>query len=388
MSKAKKMLIVASALLFCIAGCKKNETTIGAKKLDCTISGNTTLTNHNNGVDYICDCDVQVMAGTLTIEKGVTIQFSSGGGISINGNAAIVANGSASEPITLQGANSAKGSWLGLLIQSNNTLNEISYTNILSAGSRNITMLVAASTEDPFASIHLVGRLKMNNSLISKSEGNGLVLHPTGNVTQFSNNTIEFCDVYPIYMYVGQLAGTSFSTCTMVANSKNFISLYAKSSVSVVVEAVNFTPATIPFYAHTSLNFEGNVAMAAGTQIVVAAGELISVKNNASMRISGTPSNPVVLKGENAIAGFWKGVLVASNNANNIFDYLEVSDGGSEPAAFASPKANITVSDLAPARLTLNNCQSLRADGCQLTYSIVDATVANNSAAITDVCAY
>jgi len=369
--------------------CKQEPNPTGAKKLDCAMTGNVVLTNHNqNGLDYTCDCDAEVVSGTLTIEPGVSIQFSSGGGLVINNNAALVAEGTAAEPIVMQGNTSSTGAWLGLLVASNNALNILNHVQITSGGGRSLDMLVAGFTDNQFSAIHLVGRLKLNNTSITKSRGNGFTLHETGQIMEFSNNTIQQSTNYPILMYAGQLNNTALASCTFVSNTKNTIAIYSRSSNTVVSEAVNFIETPVAYHAYSSIFFQGNVTMAAGSLLTVGADLGLGVNGNGYLRINGNSSKPVYIKGESAVAGYWKGILVNSNNTNNVFDYLEVSDGGSSGLGLMPPLTNIAVGDVAAAKLALFNCKSLRSAGCQLAYSVSDATVNVSSPEITNTCTY
>jgi hypothetical protein len=66
-----------------------------------------------------------------------------------------------------------------------------------------------------------------------------------------------------------------------------------------------------------------------GVTIVMCAGASISIEPEGYVSAIGTAVNPIIFKGEVASAGYWEGIGVESNNPNNQFNYVTVSDAGS-----------------------------------------------------------
>lgn len=389
--RTKKNLFIFLLISLFLSACRKevDRTPLGAKKLDCLVSGNITLTNHNpNGVDYICDCDVEISSGVYTIEKNVTIEFSNGGGIRVTNSGALSVNGTAAEPIIMRGSSVSQNYWLGISFESNSTNNELNHFQILNAGMRAIGVEVAGGTNIQDAAIAVSGRLKMSNSTISKSAGSGLVVSETGKLFGFSSNTIQQCNNFPVFMYAGQLNNTAFNTCSFSANTKNYIGIYSVSSNAEVAETVNFVETSIPYFGLSTLSFQAPATIASGVHLTMSENSAFIVHPSSSLKINGTAVKPVQISGENAVAGSWRGMLVRSNSTNNVFNYLIISDGGQAELGFGTGITNLAVGELAKAQLTLNNCESIRSAGCQLSHSTADGTIVNNSPNITNVCTY
>lgn len=379
----KKIFLPVFALFVCLSACKDEE---NSGNLACSYTEDVTLTNRNaNGVDYVCDCEITISDGRFTIEPGVTVEFTGNGGLRVNETGSIRAVGTVDKPITLKGQGGFSGSWIGITFNSNNPENELDYVNISNAGENYFSDVAAGSIIDSKASVVVSNKARINHTTISGSSGMGVALTSSGSFSSFANNNINQSANYPVYMYAGELNNTDLASCSFNANAKNYIALYSKSSGESVSEAVNMVKAPIPYYGTTGLNFTNAVTIAAGTTIIMAANTGIYVEEDQYLAINGTASEPVTIKGESPFAGFWRGILVNTNNPNNIFNYLNISDGGSEPLGFAPNKANIAVANIKPARLTINNCTSTNYDGFQISVSTVDGQLDNNSPTITDI---
>ena len=106
------------------------------------------------------------------------------------------------------------------------------------------------------------------------------------------------------------------------------------------------------------------------------------------LKIEGTESKHVIMRGEVSVTGAWNGLRIETSSAQNIFNYLDISDGGQIPLTNISDnKGNITL-DADNARLTLNNCTSTRAE-CDVVIRPVpswDFFLENNSPGVTTIC--
>lgn len=360
-------------------GCEQKDP-IEAIKLECSYSSDFTLKNHKSGVDYICDCEVDISVGNFTIEPGVEISFTSSGALFIHDQATLKAAGTANEPIIMK---DSEGSWKGIAIYSNKDLNQLSYAELHNAGNYTFGTVVAGFIHDYKAAIVVDGKAKLNNTTISGSKGYGVAYLSAASVTGFSGNTINNSESFPLFLAANQLNQTNLSNCSFSGNGKNYIAIYGQSSNSNVDNAVDFIQTQIPYYGLSSLNFVNVTRMAAGTHIVMANDKAIYISGNEYLKINGTAANPVIIRGETQAAGFWQGLLVNTNNPNNVFDYLNISDGGSSKLGVMPHKANIAVADMHPTQLTINNCTSTNYSGSQLSVSGTDGALTNNSPQIT-----
>src|SRR5690606_14548025 len=82
----------------------------------------TTWTNHTDGVDYVVTCLVQVKED-FTIEPGTEIVFEDNASFSVLSNA-LIAKGTASQPIYFRGKDGLAGEWNGIYFSSDDPANE------------------------------------------------------------------------------------------------------------------------------------------------------------------------------------------------------------------------------------------------------------------------
>lgn len=387
-NKMKKVLfslsLIAGTLVLMSSECKKKPNTTGAILLDCEYENGITLTNHNkNGVDYICDCEVYVSGGVFAVEEGVEINFGSSAGLRIAQNGTIKAVGSSSSPVIMR---ASEGSWKGIYVESEKDANELNFVRIENAGQKDFTTTIAGFSHDNKASVIAGGRLKITNSTITGSKGYGVAYLNSSTSLGFANNTINTSAGYPLFILASELNNTSLATCSFTGNGKNVLAIYGVTSNDDVDKAVDFIKTPIPYFAISSLNFLKPATMAAGTTIIMSNNQGIYVSGQEYLRINGTASEPVVIKGETETPGFWIGMAVKTNNPNNVFNYLHIFDGGSDEADFSAELANISMGASSTAQLTLNNCKSERYAGSCQVYAGHVSGFTNNSPDITLVC--
>lgn len=389
-TKIFKMMLALAAfpMLF---SCKQDPLE-KAIDLDCAIESNMTLTNHNTkGVDYIVNCDAIVASGaTLTIDPGVEILFKADASLRIEG--VIKAVGNSDQKIYFKAEGNIKGSWEGIFVTSANTANEINHAVISHAGStEDYFVAVGGSSFDVKAALNIYNdaKISISNLDVNNSGGLGIFVATDAQLLGFNNITVSSCTDYPIMIYAGHLSnGISLSTCTATGNGKQFYSIFSQSSNKEVLEAVTITDTDVPYYGFNSLNFTGNATIQSGVEIVMSSNKRIACTNG-FLRITGTAAAPVTMRGENSGSGAWQGIFINTNNSNNIFDYLNISGGGSEEAASFGVKSNILVADITTtSQLTINNCTSTDYVTSQVAVNGIEGTLVNNSPAITVVISY
>lgn len=115
--------------------------------------------------------EVSVNAG-LTIEPGFHAKFESGSRLDIETSGYLIADGTISQPITLEGRYASAGYWEALAIYSNNPNNSLEYVIVKDGGQY---------WADDFCSvlIHDQGRVEMNNCTVTNSNSWGMVVRPS-----------------------------------------------------------------------------------------------------------------------------------------------------------------------------------------------------------------
>ena len=128
------------------------DVSVSAEKIGGYYDNSLTLSNWNEGTDYIISKDLDLLEGTLTIKPGTTIEIEDNVAININGGS-IKVEGNVEERIVLKGKNdNVLESWAGIRFFSTNNVNTLSYVLIEGAG----IMIGTDSYEGRHISLHHV----------------------------------------------------------------------------------------------------------------------------------------------------------------------------------------------------------------------------------------
>lgn len=395
MNTLKKFTLLGILALSCVA-CKKNEiepeptepaptpTPAGPITLNCSYNAPLTLTNHNkNGVDYIVNCDVEFTGGRLFIDTNVIIQFTGSGSLNIKQGGYIEAIGTSSKTITFESNNGVNTNWQGIFVNSDDVRNKLVFCSIKNAGAFTSISNVGASNLKEKAALHIYGKSAVVNCTITNSAGDGVYFGSESTALTFTNNVINNNTRYPITIYPPNLVNLSLQSCTLSGNTNNQIGLYSVSSNEEVEFATTINKANIDYKALVNLNFRNNLDIKPGVNLVMGSAMVLSIGNTGFFKAIGTPAEPINIKGEVAIAGFWDGIFINTDNVLNEFDYVNVSDGGNQPTAtISSIKANISVgSPVSNAKFKISNSTSTNFTGCALAAcgTTAQVTITNNS---------
>lgn len=401
----KKLSIVLMCALFFVAtSCDKDDEMMtsgggenpveGAITLECSPSADLTLTNHNlegDGVDYIIDCSTfELRDVEMTIEPGTDIQVSAGSRIIVTQDGAIIADGTSADRIRIFGEDGGtSATWSYLWINSTNVKNKLNFVNISNAG----TGGTPNGNYDEISAIHLNGRLSMTNTTVNYSDGNGFtglsLINSPNTITEFSSNIFRNCANHPVSVSPQHVGSYDFASCTYSDNGKEMIQVSGNQLIYIDTDNT-WQDASIPYYVERFFRLDANLTIEAGAELIFASGAGFQNDNSvdAFMKINGTESKHVIMRGEVSVAGAWNGLRIETSSVQNVFNYLDISDGGQIPLTNISDnKGNITL-DADNARLTLNNCTSTRAE-CDVVIRPVpswDFFLENNSPGVTSIC--
>ncbi|MEM1136958.1 MAG: PKD domain-containing protein [Bacteroidota bacterium] len=157
-----------------------------------SITDLTTWPKINDGTPYYISGNIRVRGGGLKVEAGATFEFASNAYMWIEDDAYLDAIGTASDKITFTGRTKQAGSWRGLVIWTNNVLNQIDHAEFSYGGSSSH----GSGVDLINLGVGNSGRLNVANSNFSNSAGFGIYAESTATinadaatVNTFSNNT-------------------------------------------------------------------------------------------------------------------------------------------------------------------------------------------------------
>ncbi|MDR1792767.1 MAG: hypothetical protein LBR36_04925, partial [Bacteroidales bacterium] len=284
---------------------------------------------------------------TLTIEPGVTIQFTNAnGGILITDGATIKALGTADKHIQFIGG-TTKGSWQGITVETG-TENRLQYVDFINGGSSSQTGV-----------IYLVmsgARLAIDNCTISGSKGSGVFLENNDNLllTSFQSNKISGCDNTPLHLFGAYNLAVLDKTSDLTGNAVDYVEMH--SSFEVDAQNLTINPTTVPYY------FNGHTLVTAEKTLTVNAGTTIYIGNDASFNVTGE-AHIVVNGGTNAgekvtfthlpgSTAYWQGMEFFDSHGNVLKNCL--IEYGGNPNNDANINANYR-SSMSLENVELNN---------------------------------
>ena len=182
--------------------------------------------------DYLVNQNISV-AAELTIRPGVVIAFAEDVTMLFEDKGAIFARGEADKKIRFIGKLPQKGYWTGLDIYSINSGNELTYTEILHAGSKALAENIKANIF-----LHDRARLSVKNSLISQSGGYGMFMRDGSNLISFAGNTISNNTEAPLKMPGSNVPKLDAATAYTGGNGRNVIEITPASWITGTSEVV------------------------------------------------------------------------------------------------------------------------------------------------------
>jgi len=307
-----------------------------------------TWTNHNkNGVDYIItDRILFQVNSTLTIEPGTEIMFGTNGSLEMN-NTSIHANGTAAEPIIFRGIDNTRGYWKGIILYGK-TDNQLIYCTVQDAGAGAGSSAGAVVVGNGLGDAGLA----LTNSRILNSASVGISIGDESTLSAFSSNTITNCDYVASVTAnsLGQLAGTAN---TLTGNTHDQVKVKG-----VQVRKSGLWPALpVSFLFSGNTQLENEITVEAGATLLFDADAEIILFGNASttakLFANGTPAKPILFKGVNTAAGYWRGIKVNKGLAQ--FTYCQITDGGKSGTSPNNGILYITQA-LGSVNVTIQNC--------------------------------
>ncbi|RMG54973.1 MAG: hypothetical protein D6722_28405, partial [Bacteroidetes bacterium] len=332
--------------------------------LDCNaFTSDITLTNSAAAVDYIITCVMDVTADVV-IEPGVVIEVEENGGIGVYDAGTFKAVGTATQPIVIRGTNAVAGFWRGIHIETNSINNQLEHVTISDAGSNYVYCCNEVGT------IFLKdGKLSIKNTTLRNGAGYGIVARSAATFEAFEANTITTHEQEAMYLPLLRAAELDGLGSDYTGNDEDFILI----SDADVNEEITVPETNVPYLV------EGNVvdiieplAFDPGAELVFKENGGLGVYDDGALALNGTAAKPVVLRGEQALKGFWRGIHIETNSSRNVMTYAEISDAGSNYIYCCNPLATVF---LKGGRLEISN--STLSNGAEYgLYANTDANLA------------
>ncbi|MGB1207023.1 MAG: hypothetical protein ACPG5B_15360 [Chitinophagales bacterium] len=308
--------------------CKKDPVVL-AETLECdAFASNTTLINHKDRpVDYIIDCEMEATAD-IVIEAGVVIEFSQNAGIEIEDGGSLKIEGNADEIVTLTGVDEDKGSWKGLLFDSNNTNNQLKFVDISYAGGGAFN----SNNDEGSIIVWADAKLSMESVNVKNSAAYGLNATYVNSEITMNNCTFRTCDNAPI-MVLPAYIGFMNATNSYSGNAKNYVKVEINTDeikTDMTIEALD-----VPYRITSNNTFFEHLVIAEGTTTIntdvvmeFEDGTGLYVDDDGGLSVQS--SGQVTFTGVTKTAGAWKGLYFQFTQKSNLLDNVLIEYAGSD----------------------------------------------------------
>ena len=292
------------------------------------------------GVPYHMPDGVEIIDADITVEPGAHFVFQADGGLHVDANGSLNAEATASNIIIFEGEVDERGYWRGLSFGSNNTSNNLTYVIVRHGGSAGFDGADLRSN----VIVEDAGRLTLVHVTLSKSAGAGLytrnveVQLPGFSNNLITDNVVPVVTLFDHYHYFD--SGSDFT-----GNDDDYLETNRSGTITADVtwQALN-----VPYRLSDGVDHIGAaLTIMPGAEFIGIPGSGLEVTLDGSLTAEGTSNNHIVFRGEQDVTGYWRGLQFNSNNPNNSFDYVDISNGGSEGFDGANRKANLEVENTA-----------------------------------------
>ena len=301
--------------------------------------------------DYIVSKDVAVKS-QLTLHPGVVIAYARDARFTIaDKGGVLIAKGIPERKIRFIGQQPVKGFWSGIMLNSTSSGNILEYAEILHAGSQ--TML--DNTKMALA-MFIESQAAIKNCLFSANDGYGLFIQEGAILREFSTNTFTSNSQAGIRLPADYVSILDQASVFTGGNGRNVVEVIGaflgNPNVKEEVTWKGFTDKT-PYRLMNRIAVRTGWKLNPGVTIEVTGDAAIIINEEAYLIAKGTETNKIKFTGSTNTAAFWSGILVHSQNQQNLIQYAEITNAGSIPLV-SSEAANLALYG-DNARMTVKN---------------------------------
>ncbi|MGV3601371.1 MAG: right-handed parallel beta-helix repeat-containing protein [Dyadobacter fermentans] len=301
--------------------------------------------------DYIVTKDVAVKS-QLTLHPGVVIAFARDTRFTVaDEGGVLISKGTVDRKVRLIGQQTLKGFWSGVMINSASSGNVLEYTEIMHAGSQtmldNTKMAVAMFIES---------QVTFKNCIFSNNDGYGLFVQEGAVIREFAANAFTSNTQAGIRLPSDQVALLDQASVFDGDNGRNIVEVIGAflGNPNVKEEVVwkGFNDQT-PYRLMNTIAVRTGWKLSPGVTIEVAGDGAIIINEEGYLHAKGTENSKIKFTGSAITTAHWSGILVHSQNQQNLIQYAEISNGGSVPLV-SSENANLALYG-DNARMTIKN---------------------------------
>ena len=276
----------------------------------------------------------------LTIEAGAKFLFNEDAGIDVE-SGALIAEGTPSKIILMQGATETSGYWRGVSIRSKNPANSLKYVTISHGGSDYWDPCCPYDSRKANLNIFEEGIATIENVSLKNGADYGMHVAGDSKLSSFAFNSFS---------------GNGKASLSISANNLKSLDSASDFSGPVVVRGQNVDSDGTwkALNTHYEVLKENEISIVENATITIQAGASFRFQEDAGLLVDvgvlkalGTSEDTISFKGTTQTSGWWKGIAITSPDNANQITYASIAHGGSDfwdPCCPQdSKKANVNV---------------------------------------------
>jgi hypothetical protein len=280
-------------------------------------------------IDYIVPCMMRIEAN-LTVESGTVIAFEQNAGLNFRDGSSFKMEGTDEKPILLTGVEPTKGFWSGIYTHSSNADNLMSYVTVDYAGGESLP------SHGQQAALGVYGNnspITLDHCTISNSNTKGMVITAPSSIGKdiqkvfmtncvFTKNDQPFkSDASRLRIYNGT---NSFS-----GNTNDYVYLAGGGLWGDATWAKLDVPYLLQHTGNHGFQVnESILTVEPGTDIMLTAESEIQVNDESALVMVGTAEDPIIVRGEQDVAGYWNRIFIDSPSPLNEIGHVNIKNAG------------------------------------------------------------
>ncbi|CAZ95955.1 hypothetical protein [Zobellia galactanivorans] len=315
---------------------------------------NNPTTWYELNVPYLLPGKVLDVKSGLVIKAGTEIVFNENGGIGMYSDGFLTVDGNADAPVVMRGQSPVKGFWRGLYFETNSLNNKIDYLELSDTGSNYVYCC-----REKAAILFNSGKASISNSTLSNGKSYGIVAKDGFEFEEYTANTITTHDEPPLFIDPSVVRFLDGSTSSYTGNTKNYILIDGGK----IKEETTISATDIPYRLTENkvLDITAALSVLPGVIMEFGSGSGLGVYDSGSFNAVGTAEKNIIFRGVENSVGYWRGIHTETNSINNIIDYAEISNAGSNYVYCCNDKSALYVKS---GKMKVQNTLLANSGGC------------------------
>jgi hypothetical protein len=316
--------------------------------------------------DYIIKKSELIISAGLTIQPGVVVGCESSCKLVIEDAGWLNAVGTAVQPIRFTGTVNAAGFWDGILFNSPDVRNELTYCIIEHAGGATLSFLV------PKAGVGLIdyggdGKLNITHTIFQNNEGYGFASSVGTELLKFGANTFEENTAGALQIIPSSVSKLDQATNYGTTNGFNGVEILKGKVNALTPQTWLALPGSARYRFFETLEIQSGLTIQAGAVIEAGTDAAIYIQHPGYLVAIGTPDNRISFEGQLKQAGTWRGIVTDSEDIRSKLAYCTIAHGGGGKL----PEMNSLIANVAVANaithqgyMAVENCILKDGAGC------------------------